>query len=101
MSKNEENANANKRFIGKLRERTGANGDYIVLLVDNPNPEKADGSADPYYKGNLIWFDQETGLYYKVKQVALRNPSEKGAEHGDINSLMIDLDNAYHVDEME
>ena len=99
MAKNEQYPNS--RFIGKIKEVNGQNGAFNKILIDNPNPEKPDGSVDTYYKGNLIWFDQETGLYYKVKQIALKGVSEKAAANGDINSLMIDLGSSYHVEEME
>lgn len=87
------------RFIGKVREFKSENGNFLKILIDNPTPVKKDGTEDTYYKGSLCWVDAVTGKTYIVKQVNLRGVSDTGAKRGDQFSLMIDLENDYHVEE--
>lgn len=89
------------RFIGKIQELSSDSGQYYQIWLDNVNPQNSDGSSNQYYKGNLVWFDQETGKRYIVKRLALRKPSEAQANKGATNSIMIDLENSYYVDELE
>lgn len=89
------------RFIGKIKELSNDFGKYYMILLDNISPTKDDGTVNTYYKGNLIWFDQETGERYLVKRLALKKPSEASAKHGAINSIMIDLSSEYFVEKLD
>ena len=71
------------------------------IQADNYNQLKDDGTPNPYYKGNLMYFDATTGKYYKIKSMAVRAPSPHGVDHGEVNSIMIDLDDTFHVEEIE
>lgn len=102
----EEKKNANRRFIGKTRSQDGQYGTFYKVQIDNPTPTKLDKStnaqvADPYHKGILLWMDNETGKKYLVKQLSIRGVSDKAKAAGFVNSLSIDLDNAYEVVELK
>lgn len=102
MSKNK---NENRRYIGKVQESEGKFGKFLKVVIDNPTPTKLNKSTnekeqDPYYKGSLLWLDQETGKKYLVKQISVRGVSEKAEKYGFTNSLSIDLDNEYETQEL-
>lgn len=92
-SKKSKRDNSAKRYIASIWENEGDNGTYLSLSVDNLDPESE------YHKGVLLWADAETGKYYKVKQAAVYN-ADKGPKNL-TNKLMIDLENEYHVEELE
>lgn len=102
----EENKNPNRRYIGKVKQQEGQYGAFLKLCVDNPTPTKIDRSTntevpDPYNKGVLIWCDNETGKKYLVRNLSVRGVSKEAAEKGFTNSISLDLDNKYEVQELE
>ena len=102
----EENKNPLRRFLGKVRQQQGQYGAFLKLLIDNPLPSKLDKSTntmvqDPYNKGVLLWLDNETGKKYVVKQLSVRGVSKEAQSKGFTNSVSIDLDNEYEVQELE
>jgi len=99
------NKNANRRYVGKVREQQGQYGAFSKVQIDNPTPTKLDKSTntqvqDPYHKGMLLWLDHETGKKYLVKQLSVRGVSEAARNAGFLQSLSIDLDNSYEVQEL-
>lgn len=90
--------NANKRFIGKIKNCQGQYGAYQKIMIDNPKPLDKDGNPDQYHKGSLIWVDNETGELFLVKQVGIKGVSQGAAQNGFVGSLCIDLDNQYDVE---
>lgn len=84
---------SSKRYVASIWENKGDNGNYLSLAVDNLDTDSE------YNKGTLIWFDKETEKYFKVKSMAVYN-ADKGPKNL-TNKLVIDLDNDYHVEEME
>lgn len=94
-----------RRFLGKVKQQSGQYGAFLKLFIDNPKPRKLDKSTnvevdDPYNKGLLIWCDNETGKKYLVKQLSVRGVSQEAASKGFTNSVSIDLDNSYEVEEI-
>ena len=95
------------RFIGKVKSQiftnktTGEQFNKVSILIDNPEPQIVDeggiSKANTYNKGQLIWFDNETGGQFLVKQIDLTNVGTDAAAKGFINSLKITLDDQYHV----
>lgn len=101
----DEAKNANRRFLGKVKQQTGQYGAFLKLFIDNPKPTKLDKSTnqeveDKYNKGVLIWCDNETGKKYLVKQLSVRGVSKEAQAKGFTNSVSIDLDNEYEVEEI-
>ena len=102
----EQKNNENRRYVAKVKERRSKEGNvFYVILADNPNPSKEDPAtgqqvANPYWKGNLMWFDNKTNKYYKVKQLRLRGVSERDSANGFTNSICFDLDNSHDAEEM-
>lgn len=96
----EKEINPNRRFIGKVKDQQGQFGKFQKVLIDNPSPTNQDGSANTYYKGNLIWLDAETGKKYLVKQIAIRGVSQAQLQKGFNSSLSIDLDSEYEVQDL-
>lgn len=100
------NNNALTRFIGKIRSitrnRSDGQGTFqaVSLLVDNPFPQKPDGSPDTYHKGMLMWYDVQTQKYYTIKKMELTNCSAKDQQNSFINSVKIDLGSEYDVTPM-
>lgn len=92
-AKKGERDNSGKRYVASIWSNEGAKGDYLSLSVDNLDPEKE------HYKGNLLWYDAETEKYYKVKSMAVF-AADKGPRNL-TNKLVIDLNNEYHVEEVE
>ncbi len=85
--------NSSKRYVASVWENEGEDGTYLSMSVDNL---KADSE---YNKGSLIWFDKDTEKYYKVKAMNVYE-SDKGPKNL-MNKLVLDLENDYHVEEME
>ena len=107
MSEENESKEKNplRRFIGKVRQQQGQFGTFLKLFIDNPAPTKLDKAtntqvADPYNKGVLLWLDNETGKKYLVKQLSVRGVSQKAQQQGFTNSVSIDLDSEYEVQEL-
>ena len=92
--------NPNRRYVGKVKKQQGQFGEFLKVLIDNPNPKNNDGSANQYYKGSLLWLDAETGKKYLVKQLSVRGVPEKSLQKGFTNSISIDLDSTYEVQEL-
>ncbi len=97
----EKKKNENRRYLGKVKSQKGQYGDFLKILVDNPNPNNEDGSANQYYKGSLIWLDATTGKKFLVKQISVRGVPEAAREKGFLQSITIDLDSSYEVQELE
>lgn len=97
----------NTRYIGKVKSSqhqnstTGEQFSKKSIYIDNPSPVNADGTPNQYYKGSLMWFDAQTGVYYQVKQIDLAGVGPNDQQRGFENSLRVDLGNAYHVQKME
>lgn len=97
---------ASNRFIGKVRQKTHKNRETgeaftkLTILINNPNPENDDGTPNKYFKGALVWMDAETGKNYQIKQLSLAGVTEGDSEKGFLNSLKIDLDDEYQVQEL-
>lgn len=94
-----------KRYIGKVRETQTQYGVMHKIYMDNLTPEKADGTPDQYYRGNLLWMDAETGKYFRVNQLAVEVPRngmpEAARAKGNISNIVIDIDDAYMVTPIE
>lgn len=97
----EKKQNPNRRYVGKVKSQKGQYGDFLKILVDNPNPANEDGSANQYYKGSLIWLDALTGKKFLVKQISVRGVPDSAREKGFLQSISIDLDSTYEVQELE
>lgn len=85
--------NSSKRYVASIWDNEGDNGNYLSLSVDNLDPDSE------YHKGTLVWFDKELGKAFKVKSMSVY-----GADKGPrklTNKLVLDLENEYHVEEME
>lgn len=100
-----EEKKANRRFLGKVKQQEGQYGAFLKLLIDNPTPTKLDKATnteveDKYNKGVLIWCDNETGKKYLVKQMSVRGVSEEASKKGFTNSVSIDLDSEYEVQDL-
>ena len=87
--------NEKRRYVGKVKEQDGQYGKFSSILIDNPQPNSE------YHKGNLLWLDAESGKKYIVKQLSLRGVGEAASQNGFINSVSIDLDNDYQVEEIK
>lgn len=96
----EKKQNENRRYVAKVKQQTGANGNFLKILVDNPNPKNEDGSANQYYKGSLIWLDAATGKKYLIKTISVRGVAKAASDKGFLQSLSIDLDSTYEVQEL-
>lgn len=101
MSEENKEKNANRRYLGKVKSQKGQYGDFLKILIDNPNPANEDGSANQYYRGSLIWLDAATGNKYLVKQISVRGVTETAREKGFLQSISIDLDSSYEVQKLE
>jgi hypothetical protein len=90
-----ERDNSGKRYIASIWENEGKGdkGNYLSMSVDNQDPESE------YHTGNLIWFDKESGKYYKVKSLAVYE-ADKGPPNL-TNKIVLDLNNEYHCEELE
>ena len=82
-----------RRYVGSVWENEGNDGTFLSVSIDNRD------ESDDYYKGKLIWFDAETETYYEVKSMAVYG-AQKGPKNL-TNKLVIDIENDYHVDEMD
>lgn len=93
--KSKDKDNSSKRYVASIWENEGK-GDkpnYLSMSIDNLDPDSE------YHKGVLVWFDKPTGKCYKVKQLAVYE-ADKGPKNL-TNKIVLDLDNEYHVEEME
>lgn len=97
----ENNKKENRRYIGKIVEVESKNGVFDKITIDNIYPKTKDGEPNKYFKGHLLFIDAETGKHFKIKQIGLGGVSEKAKEWGATDSLYIDLDDEYHVDELD
>lgn len=92
----------NSRMIGKIKQTNGQYGPFQQIHLDAVNPTKEDGSANTFYKGNLIWYDEETKTNYKVKQMKIKVPQNgmpaAAAAKGYICYVVLDLDDGYQVE---
>ena len=87
--------NNSGRFIGSLWNRVSKAGKkYLAISIDS-HEEK-----DKYYKGKLLWVDNETDLCYKVKNVRVvkSNSSSENAPYG---KIVIDLGDDYCVEQLD
>ena len=93
-----------KRWVGKVRNLNHSNGSYQKILMDNINTNNKDGSPNTYYKGSLIWFDQETGKRFLVKQLGFGIPKDGMnaglVQKGYIQFVTIDLEDKFDVEEL-
>lgn len=101
----EETKNDSRRYLGKVKQQQGQFGAFLKLLIDNPTPTRVDKVTntevvDPYNKGILLWCDNVTGKKYIVKQMSVRGVSKEAADRGFTNSVSIDLDSEYEVQEL-
>jgi len=96
----EKKKNEHRRYLGKVKNQKGQYGDFQKILIDNPNPNNEDGSANQYYKGSLIWCDNTAGKKYLVKQISVRGAPQSAREKGFTSSISIDLDSSYEVQEL-
>lgn len=85
------------RTVGSIWENEieTKNGSKTILNfnVDNQDPD------DEYHQGTLLWVDQKSGKTYKVKSMNVFD-TDKGPKSL-LNKLSIDLNNEYHVEELE
>lgn len=88
-----ERDNSGKRYVASIWENENDRGSYLSMSVDNLDPDSE------YHKGNLIWFDKESGKYYKVKALAVYS-ADKGPRNL-TNKIVLDLNNEHHVEEIE
>lgn len=86
--------NPNKRYIGKVRNQNGKNGNFKKILVDNPDPNSE------YNKGSLLWLDKATGKTFLVKQFSVGGVSEQSLQKGFVESISIDLSSSYEVEDL-
>lgn len=90
-----------KRYIGKLKNSVNNGVTYQNILMENLNHQNEDGSANPYYKGALVWADVETGKNYQVKQMSITVPKggmkKEHLDRGFTCFITIDLENDYQV----
>lgn len=94
-----------RRFLGKIKEQQSKNGVFYKVVIDNPSPmrKEKDSEAmveDKYNKGVLLWCDNETGKKYLVKQLGLHGVGAEAAAKGFTNSISIDLDDTYQVEDL-
>lgn len=92
----------NRKYIGKLRETQTQYGTMQKIYMDNLNPVKEDGTADPYYKGALVWIDAETGQMYQVKQLSISTPKNGMnpalVQKGFTAQVSVDIEDSYEVE---
>ena len=84
----------NRRYLANMKGTQTQYGTLTKALMNNLQPNNADGSPNNYYKGNLIWADAITGKKYLVKQMQIQD-HQNGSQ-----SLVLDLDSSYHVEEL-
>lgn len=94
-----------KRWIGKVKNQITQNGSFQKIWLDAISPTEKDGmTPNKFYKGNLVWFDQETGKRYLVKQLSIHVPQggmkPDQIQKGYIANITLTLDNEYEVDEL-
>lgn len=96
-----ENKKPNKRYIAKVKTTEGKYGPMQTIYMDSLNFENKDGTPNKYYKGALIWADQETGKNYQVKQMSISVPkdgmSEENLKRGFSCFITLDIDDDYQV----
>lgn len=88
------------RYIAKIKEYATRNGNMQKILLDSLTPVNQDGTENQYHQGELIWNDKQTGKMYLIKQLAIRGASQKDAARGVVNSIAIDLNDPYQVQEL-
>lgn len=89
--------NKSRRYIAKVKQFNGQNGPFQKILVDNPNPLNEDQTPNKYHTGVLLWCDNETGKKYLVKSLSLGNVSQNASQRGFVQSVSIDLESEYDV----
>lgn len=67
---------ADRRYLGKIRNINGKNGNYQKIMMDNLKNVNADGTPNQFYKGALVWADAVTGKNYQVKQLSFWTPKD-------------------------
>lgn len=96
-----ERKEANRRYLGKIRNMNGSNGPYQKIYMDNLEPTNKDGTPNTNYKGALIWADVETGKNYLVKQMSFWIPKDgmhpKAVEKGYSCFITLNLNDDYEV----
>lgn len=96
--------NTLKRWVGKVKNLNLSNGSFQQIYLDNINTKNKDGSPNTYYKGSLIWFDQETGKRFLVKQLGFSLPKDgmkaELIQKGFSTFVTIDLSDKYAVEEL-
>jgi hypothetical protein len=97
MKVKKENKYENHRVVASLVKKEGEYGKFFELQADNAYPETKDGEDNPYHKGDLLWYDKETNVVYKVLSLKVFEASEKQKSVGIIKKASIDLDNKYQV----
>ncbi len=91
----------NKRYIGKIRNVNGNNGVIQTIYFDNLEPQNADGTPNQFYKGTLLWLDDETGQKFLVKQLGITVPQKgmdpKLTKNGFSCYITLDVESDYQV----
>ena len=83
-----------RRYLGKIMSKDGPYGSYKSISMDNHAPD------NPRNEGALVWVDKKTGQSYQVKSISIKGVSDASKERGWENSIAIDLENSYHVDNL-
>lgn len=90
----QEQKKSDNRYIGKIKNITTQSGStFQKILIENPNPQNADGTPCKYYKGALLWIDAD-GRQFQVKQLDIfvpQNGMGEAGKHGFIANVTIDL----------
>lgn len=81
-----------RRYIGKIKEHNGKNGPFQSIWADNNDP------TSQYFQGELFFKDKD-GKTFKVKQLGVGNVNEQTKARGFSNSIYLDLDSEYHVED--
>ncbi len=94
----------NRRYVASIWENQGDYGPYDSVAIDNHSPTKVNKKTkeeedNKYFTGYLMWQDAETEKFYHIKSMNIIQPKE--SPEGMKGKLVIDLDNEYHVDELE
>jgi hypothetical protein len=85
--------NVGSIWENEIETKDGDTKTILNFKVDNPDPD------DKYHSGTLVWVDAETGKSFKVKSMNIFE-AEKGPKEL-LNKLSINLENEYHVEELE
>lgn len=100
-----EQVKSDKRFIGKIKNVETKYGTMQKIHMESVSNQNPDGTPNQYYKGTLLWYDQQTGKTYQVKQMGFFVPrdgmSESQLQHGYTQHVTLNLQDKYEVDELE